>query len=185
MNIVDESRDTDQLQLALAWHTPGRHSPQRHALRLLSLMLGESASSRLFLELREKRGLCYQITSDVSFLHETGAFEIHAGLAPEGRNAALECIHAEINDLATRGPADGELERAKRLAISQNKQALESTASHATWAGECLLEFGHIPHPLEWRDQVLAVTHDEIQSIASQIFSGQTPAMAEIKPDAT
>jgi predicted Zn-dependent peptidase len=121
----------------------------------------------------------------VSFLHETGAFEIHAGLAPEGRNAALECIHAEINDLATHGPADGELERAKRLAISQNKQALESTASHATWAGECLLEFGHIPQPLEWRDQVLAVTHDEIQSIASQIFSGQTPAMAEIKPDAT
>ena len=185
MNIVDESRDTDQLQLALAWHTPGRHSPQRHALRLLSLMLGESASSRLFLELREKRGLCYQISSDVSFLHETGAFEIHAGLAPEGRNAALECIHAEIIDLATRGPADGELERAKRLAISQNKQAIESTAAHATWAGECLLEFGRIPHPLEWRDQVLGVTREEIQSIASQIFSGQTPAMAEIKPDAT
>ena len=185
MNIVNESRDTDQLQLALAWHTPGRHSPQRHALRLLSLMLGESASSRLFLELREKRGLCYQIASDVTFLDETGAFEIHAGLAPEGRNEALDCIHAQIDDLSTRGPADEELERAKRLAISQNKQALESTAAHATWAGECLLEFGRIPHPLEWRDQMLAVTRDDIQSAASLIFSGQTPAMAEIKPDAT
>ena len=185
MNIVNESRDTDQLQLALAWHTPGRHSPQRHALRLLSLMLGESASSRLFLELREKRGLCYQIASDVTFLDETGAFEIHAGLAPEGRNAALDCIHAQIDDLSNRGPADEELERAKRLAISQNKQALESTAAHATWAGECLLEFGRIPHPLEWRDQMLAVTRDDIQSAASLIFSGQTPAMAEIKPDAT
>ena len=185
MNIVNESRDTDQLQLALAWHTPGRHSPQRHALRLLSLMLGESASSRLFLELREKRGLCYQIASDVTFLDETGAFEIHAGLAPEGRNEALDCIHAQIDDLSTRGPADEELERAKRLAISQNKQALESTAAHATWAGECLLEFGRIPHPLEWRDQMLAVTRDDIQSAATLIFSGQTPAMAEIKPDAT
>ena len=185
MNIVNESRDTDQLQLALAWHTPGRHSPQRHALRLLSLMLGESASSRLFLELREKRGLCYQIASDVTFLDETGAFEIHAGLAPEGRNEALDCIHAQIDDLSNRGPADEELERAKRLAISQNKQALESTAAHATWAGECLLEFGRIPHPLEWRDQMLAVTRDDIQSAASLIFSGQTPAMAEIKPDAT
>ena len=185
MNIVNESRDTDQLQLALAWHTPGRHSPQRHALRLLSLMLGESASSRLFLELREKRGLCYQIASDVTFLDETGAFEIHAGLAPEGRNEALDCIHAQIDDLSNRGPADEELERAKRLAISQNKQALESTAAHATWAGECLLEFGRIPHPLEWRDQMLAVTRDDIQSAATLIFSGQTPAMAEIKPDAT
>ena len=184
INIVNESRDTDQLQLALAWHTPGRHSQQRHALRLLSLMLGESASSRLFLELREKRGLCYQIASDVTFLDETGAFEIHAGLAPEGRNAALDCIHAEIDDLSTRGPAVGELERAKRLAISQNKQALESTAAHATWAGECLLEFGRIPHPLEWREHMLAVTRDDIQSAASQIFSGQPHAMAEIKPDA-
>ncbi|MEY5019371.1 MAG: hypothetical protein RLZ22_459 [Verrucomicrobiota bacterium] len=181
-NIVDESRETDQLQLALAWHTPGRQSPKRHALRLLSLMLGESASSRLFLELREKRGLCYQIASDVTLMHDTGAFEIHAGLAPDGRNAALDCIHAEIADLVTHGPASDELERAKRLAISQNKQAMESTAAHATWAGECLLEFGRIPHPLEWRDQVLAVTHDEIQSIATEIFSGQTPAMAEIRP---
>lgn len=185
MKIVNESRDTDQLQLALAWHTPGRHSSQRHALRLLSFMLGESASSRLFLELREKRGLCYQIASDVTFLDETGAFEIHAGLAPEGRNAALDCIHAEIEDLTTRGPTDEELDRAKRLSISQNKQALESTAAHATWAGECLLEFGRIPHPLEWRDQILAVTLDDIQAAASKIFLGQTPAMAEIKPDAT
>src|SRR5690606_3643253 len=56
-----EERDTDQLQLALAWRTPGRLDPRRHAFRLLSVILGESAGSRLFQELREKRGLCYHV----------------------------------------------------------------------------------------------------------------------------
>jgi predicted Zn-dependent peptidase len=176
---IDE-RETDQLQLAMAWHTPGKLSPSRHALRLLSLMLGETASSRLFLELREERGLCYQIGSDVSFFDETGAFEISAGLDPESREEAIACIHREIDDLAENGPRAGELDRAKRLQISQSKSAFESTGSHAAWAGEGLMDFGKIPEPNEWRSQVLAVTDAEIQEIAREIFLNQSPAIAEI-----
>ncbi len=179
---VTDRRDTDQLQLSLAWHTPGRHSENRHALRLLSLMLGETASSRLFLELREERGLCYQISSDVSFFHETGAFEINAGLDPEGRSEALDCIHREIRDLATHGPRPGELDRAKRLAISQSKLAFETTSAHAAWAGEGVLDFGRIPSPDQWRTNVLAVTDANIQNIAHKIFINQKPAIAEIGP---
>jgi len=176
---IDE-RETDQLQLAMAWHTPGKLSPTRHALRLLSLMLGETASSRLFLELREERGLCYQIGSDVSFFDETGAFEISAGLDPESREEAIACIHREIEDLVANGPRSGELDRAKRLQISQSKSAFESTGSHAAWAGEGVMDLGKIPHPSEWRAQVLAVTDAEIQEIAREIFLNQTPAIAEI-----
>jgi predicted Zn-dependent peptidase len=170
-NMIDR-RETDQLQLSLAWHTPGRHAESRHALRLLSMMLGETASSRLFLELREERGLCYQIGSDVTFFHETGAFEINAGLDPEGRAEAIDCIHREIHDLVTHGPQPGELDRAKRLAISQSKLAFESTSAHASWAGEGVLDFGHIPSPAQWRTEVLAVTDAAIQQ----------PAIAEIGP---
>jgi predicted Zn-dependent peptidase len=179
---VCERRETDQLQLALAWHTPGRHSPQRHALRLLSMMLGETASSRLFLELREERGLCYQIGSDVTFFHETGAFEINAGLDPDARDEALACIHREIHDLVTHGPQPGEVERAKRLMIAQSKLAFESTASHASWAGEGVLDFGRIAPLDQWRHDVLAVTANDVQSVARQIFLDQTPAIAEIGP---
>lgn len=177
-----EHRETDQLQLALAWHTPGRHSDSRHALRLLSLILGESASSRLFLELREERGLCYQIGSDVTLFHETGAFEISAGLDPGSRNEALDCIRREIDDILTRGLREGELDRAKRLAITQSKLAFESTAAHATWAAEGLLDFGRIPTPGEWRDRVLAVTEAGILDCARGVFHGREPAMAEIRP---
>jgi predicted Zn-dependent peptidase len=179
---VIDRRETDQLQLSLAWHTPGRHAESRHALRLLSLILGETASSRLFLELREERGLCYQIGSDVTFFHETGAFEVNAGLDPEAREEALACIEREINDLVSNGPCAVELERAKRLAIAQSKLAFESTSAHATWAGENVLDFGRIPSPAEWRSSVLAVTDAEVQAIAREVFQNKKPAIAEIGP---
>lgn len=177
---IIENRPTDQLQLALAWHTPGRHAEERHALRLLSLILGESSSSRLFTELREERGLCYQIGSETSLFHETGALQIVAGLDPDSREESLETIFRETEDLAQNGPRPGELDRAKRLAIAQSKLAFESTAAHAAWAGEGLLFFNHIPSPQEARENLLAVTDEQIQSIARQIFS-QTPATAEIR----
>lgn len=177
---VTDFRETDQLQLALAWHTPGRHDESRHALRLLSMMLGETASSRLFLELREERGLCYQISSDVTFFDETGAFEISAGLDPESRDEALACIHREINDLVKHGPRPGELDRAKRLTISQSKLAFESTSSHAAWAGEGVLDFGLVPSPADWRASIMAVTDADVQAAARGIFHNRKPAMAEI-----
>lgn len=177
---VTDERETDQLQLALAWHGPGRHSESRHALRMLSMMLGESASSRLFLELREERGLCYQISSDVTFFDETGAFEISAGLDPESRDEALECIQREIDDLVSNGPRAGELDRAKRLTIAQSKLAFESTGSHAAWAGEGVLDFGSIPSPEEWRAKILAVTDADVHAAARGIFHGKEPCIAEI-----
>ncbi len=177
---VRDDRETDQLQLALAWHTPGRHSEARHALRMLSTMLGEATSSRLFQELREERGLCYQIGSDVTFFEDTGAFEISAGLDPESKEDALECIFREIDSLVAHGPRKGELDRAKRLAIAQSKLAFESTSAHAAWAGEGLLEFGKIPSPAEWRANVLAVTDEDVQNIAREVFLEQEPAIAEI-----
>ncbi len=177
---VKDERETDQLQLALAWHAPGRHAESRHALRMLSMMLGESASSRLFLELREERGLCYQISSDVTFFDDTGAFEISAGLDPESRDEALACIRREIDDLVENGPRAGELARAKRLTIAQSKLAFESTGSHAAWAGEGVLDFGHVPSPAEWREKILAVTDAEVRAAAREIFLGKEPSLAEI-----
>ncbi len=179
---LSESRDTDQLQLALAWHTPGRHHPSRHALRLLSMLLGEAASSRLFLELREERGLCYQISSDVTFFEETGAFEISAGLDPAACDEALACVFRELEDLAGNGPRPDELERAKRLAIAHSKQAFESTASHAAWTGEGLLEFGDIPSVGAWRDRVSAVSSAEVMAAAKAVFADQPHARAQILP---
>ena len=177
---IIERRPTDQLQLAIAWHTPGRHAPERHALRLLSLILGESSSSRLFTELREERGLCYQVGSELALFEETGALQIIAGLDPESREESLETLFRETADLAQNGPRPGELDRAKRLAIAQSKLSFESTSAHCSWVGEGLLFFGHIPVPQQARENLLNVTDAEVQAIAQTIFA-QKPAMAEIR----
>jgi len=177
---VVEARETEQLQLTLAWHTPGRQDPMRHALRLLSVMLGESASSRLFQELREERGLCYQISSDVTLFHETGAFEVSAGLDPDARDEAIACILREINDIVAKGPRPGELERAKRLAIAQSKLAFEATAAHAAWAGEGVMDFNEIPSPWQFRERIATVSDADIRQAARVIFHEQEPAHAEI-----
>jgi predicted Zn-dependent peptidase len=176
-----ESRETGQIQLALGWHSCGRRADSRHALRLLSLMLGDSASSRLFLALREERGLCYQVSSDVSLLEETGALEIQIGLDPESREEALEIIHSETRDLANHGPHPGELDRAKRLAISQAKLAFETTSAHATWAAEGLLDWNRIPSPAEWRAEIERVSDRDLRDLAALIFS-RDPSTAEIHP---
>jgi len=177
---IIERRPTDQLQLAIAWHTSGRHAPERHALRLLSLILGESSSSRLFTELREERGLCYQVGSELSLFEETGALQIIAGLDLESREESLETLFRETADLSQNGPRLGELDRAKRLAIAQSKLSFESTSAHCSWVGEGLLFFGHIPVPQQARENLLNVTDAEVQAIARQIFS-QKPAIAEIR----
>lgn len=179
-HVVDE-RLTDQLQLALAWHTPGRHDETRHALRLLSQLLGEASSSRLFIKLREERGLCYQIQSDTSLYEDTGCFEVVSGLDPAGREEAIECILAEISDIAKKGPGHDELERAKRLTVSQSKLSFESTSAHAIWAGEGVLDFGRIPCRDEWKKKVLGVTIEDVQAVAVQFLQGP-PSMAEIRP---
>lgn len=178
-----EERDTDQLQLALAWRTPGRLDPRRHALRLLSTILGESAGSRLFQELREKRGLCYHVNCDATFFDETGSFEVHAGLSPKGREEALDCIAREIEDLAARGPQPEELARAKRLAASQTRMAMESTGAHGSWAGDCLLQYGRIITPAEALATWQAVTGEEIRNVAADLLKPELRAMAEIRPE--
>ncbi|WP_035602258.1 pitrilysin family protein [Haloferula sp. BvORR071] len=179
-HVIDE-RDTDQLQLALAWRTPGRTDQRRHALRLLSMILGESAGSRLFQELREKRGLCYHVSCDASFFAEVGSFEIHSGLAPKGRAEALGCIEREIEDLAKNGPRPEELARAKRLAASQMKMAMESTGAHASWAGDSMLQYGVIITPADALATWQAVTAEEIREVAAAFLTGDR-AMAEIRP---
>jgi predicted Zn-dependent peptidase len=178
-----ERRDTEQLQLALGFRTPGRHDPRRHALRLLGMILGESSSSRLFQELREKRGLCYHVSCDVNLFAEAGSLEIHAGLDPESREASLECIFRELEDLRRHGPRAEELARAKRLAVSQTKMALESTAAHASWIGDCLAQHDRIVTPEEIRDTWAGVGVEEVQEIARLVLDESRLARAEILPE--
>lgn len=174
-------RETEQLQLALAYHTPGRRHSHRYALRLLSIILGEATSSRLFQKIREQRGLCYFISSDVALFDDTGSLEISLGLDPESRGEALRLIESEIEDLRSKGPTEEELLRAQKIANTGNKLALESTSAHMAWAAESLLFEGEITTPEEYRKRICAVTVEQMREIAQEIFSSSNRAIAEIR----
>lgn len=177
-----ESRDTQQVQLALAYSCFGRHDARRHALRLLSMILGEGASSRLFQELREDRGLCYQVSCDITLFDDTGALEIHAGLDPASRDEALACIYAQLEDLSSKGPSDAEIARAKRLTASSSRAAMECTATHAEWIGECLIQHNQVIRPDEALHLIDQVTAEEIRDVAAALFIPGNEALAEIRP---
>jgi len=179
-----EERDTRQLQLALAYATFGRHDPRRHALRLLATVLGEGASSRLFQKLREERGLCYHVSCDATLFAETGALEIHAGLDPDSREEALECIETELRGLAEHGPGADELARARRLIASHTRASMESTGSHAHWAGECLAHYDTILRPAEALARLEAVDAAAVRELAAELFDPRHRAAAEIRPPA-
>jgi predicted Zn-dependent peptidase len=175
-------RETEQLQLAIAYHTPGRRHQGRHALRLLSILLGESTSSRLFQKLREEKGLCYHVSSDLALLEDTGSLEISLGLDPDSRDEAIEIIFKEIRQLSREGPSLEELDRAKKIAITSNKIALESTSAQMAWAAESLMFEGDIISPADSRARLLPVTTNDIRELSEQIFTTSRQAMAEIRP---
>jgi predicted Zn-dependent peptidase len=182
-NTLVESRDTEQTQLSVGFHTPGRASEERHALRLLSLILGEPMSSRLFQELREKRGLCYQISSDVSLFEDTGAFDIGLGTDPDSRDECLDLIQAEITRMTADGPTAAEVAAAKRYASGQSRLAFESTASHMAWVGESLLFHDRLIPVPEARARLDAVTATEVQHACSTHLTPARRALAEISPE--
>lgn len=180
--LVERRRDTEQCQLSLGYHTPGRSAAERHALRLLSLILGEPMSSRLFQELREMRGLCYQVSTDVSLFAETGTFEISLATDPQQRAACLAIIEEQIQQLAQHGPSEAELAAAKRFAAGQSRLAFESSAAHMAWVAEALLFHDRLVPIDEARANLEEVTAQQVQQAAAAFLTPLRRATAVITP---
>ncbi|MGJ8656733.1 MAG: M16 family metallopeptidase [Akkermansiaceae bacterium] len=179
---LHDQRDIDQVHLAIAFHTDGRHSDHRHVLRVMSLIMGETMSSRLFQELREKRGLCYHIASDYSLYHDTGTFEIHAGLDATRLEESLLAINEILQEILKNGFTKDELDQTICFASGQSKIALESTHSRMSWMGDSLLCFDKIIDPNESRATLQSTTLEELSDLAKQLFNTENMAVASIGP---
>jgi predicted Zn-dependent peptidase len=181
--VVSETRDIDQVQLALAFHAPGRLDPIQPALRLLNVMLGENTSSRLWSELREKRGLCYDAGSDLTALQETGLIHIYAGIDPDKYPQVLKVIFTELHRLATKAVSPATLRAAVDFSIASGRMALESTSHQMTMMAECLLLYGR-PIELEAVHRRLrAVTPERVRRIAAAIFRPGRLTAATVGPE--
>jgi len=150
----------------LGFHAFGRRDERRYALKLLSVILGENMSSRLFQKLRERYGFCYSIQSGVVALEETGALTIFAGIDPAKVEKSIRLIMEELDRIASKAPRSGELRKAQDYLIGQTLMGLESTSSQMTWMGESLLSFGRVISPEEVEEHLLAVTAEEVRAVA-------------------
>jgi predicted Zn-dependent peptidase len=169
--ICVHTQDTEQTHLAMGFHTVGRLDPRRFALKLLSVILGENMSSRLFQKLREKHGLCYSVSSGMSMFEETGLLSIAVGLDPDKLPKALRLILSEIERISQRPPTAGELQKAKDYSIGQTLMGLESTSNHMMWVGDSMLGYKKILDPAEIERRLLAVTREEISEVARQFLT--------------
>src|SRR5690606_10596735 len=108
-HVLIEERDIEQIHLTLGFPTEGRTTDQRYTSRLLSVMLGETMSSRLNQELREKRGLAYQIHSQSAHYSDVGLLSIYAGVDEDSLIRALKVIVRELKRLQDKAPSRREL----------------------------------------------------------------------------
>lgn len=126
----------EQMHLAIGMYGYDENHQDKYALNLLSVILGGNMSSRLFNEVREKRGLAYSISSSVKALHDTGVLVVRAGVDNRQSVSAVDCILKELEKLTRRQIPDSEFIRGKEFLLGQLLLGLEDTMDHMLWIGE-------------------------------------------------
>ncbi len=176
------TKDTEQTQIALGLRTCSRHDQRRFALRLLSTILGENMSSRLFQVVREDRGLVYSIYTTPSFFADTGDLVISAGLEVDKLIPTLRLILKELRRLTDSPPGSAELRRARDYVLGQIDLNLESADGQMNWVGELLLGYGRIDRPKEIKRRLRDVTPSELRAAARDFFRPERLNLALVSP---
>ncbi len=177
-----EPRDLEQCNLALALRAISRLDPDRYALALMNEVLGGGMSSRLFTEIREKRGLAYSVGSHPSAFADAGHLTIMAGVTAEHILETVDVALEELQRMAAKPVAAEELERVREHAIGSFRLGLDAAASWCHRAGGMLLANGTIEQVEETIAGYESVTAAEIQRVAQRIVREDNLAAAVVGP---
>ncbi len=177
--------DVEQAQFVLGFPAMGRRDPRRYALKVLSVLLGENMSSRLFQMLRERHGLCYSVHTCTMGLDEVGAFQFAAGLAPSCLKKAAKLTLREFDRIASRPVSKRELNQAKDYTIGQIQLGLESTSNQLMWMGESMLGYGRVLDPEDVEQAFGAVTAEAVGAVAREVLQPARMAGALVCPGAS
>ena len=177
-----EVRDLEQCNLALALRSIHRLDPDRYALTLMNEVLGGGMSSRLFTEIREKRGLAYSVGSHPSAFDDAGHLSIMAGVTDEHVLETVDVVIDELRKLVAAPVMDEELERVREHAIGSFRLSLDAAASWCHRAGGMLLSNGLIEPVEETIAGYQSVTKADIQRVARRILREGNLAAAVVGP---
>jgi len=180
---IGEARPIAQANVVLGTPALPRGDPDRYALMVLNSLLGRGMSSRLFKEVRERRGLAYAIGSAVSRHSDTGMLAVSAGVSPENVREAVEVILAELDKLVEERVGDEELTKARDYTIGSFRLSLETPMALAQRAGENLLMLNEIEPIDSVVEKLRAVEAEDISRVARRVLRRDRAALSVVGPD--
>jgi predicted Zn-dependent peptidase len=175
-------KTSEQAHVSMAVRGLPHEHPDRYALDLLSVILGEGMSSRLVMELRERRGLCYDVHSYTSHFQDAGSFAVYAGVDPSRAPETVEALIAELARLRDEGVPEDELARAKELAKGRLLLRMEDTRAVSGWLGGQELLLGRVRTVDEVVGSIDGVTSSDVQRVARDVLVGDQLNLAVVGP---
>jgi predicted Zn-dependent peptidase len=182
--VIVEPRETEQTQIALSMQAVSRRDPDRYAIEILHTVLGRGMSSRLFEEVRERRGLAYSVGSRLTRYLDIGAFTVAAGVTRAQQEEALQVIVAQLHRICDEPVPAEELTRAIDYAAGSFRLSLETPMSFGQRFGEQLLQDGEIEPPDETVARLRAVTAEDVQRVAKRVIGQAQFSLAVVGPSA-
>ena len=176
-----ESRRTEQSHLAIGVPGVALDHPDRYAVEMLSVALGEGMSSRLFVEVREKRGLAYDIHSGTAHFLDCGALMIMAGVAPGTLHEAVRTILDVVGGIGD-SLTEEEVERARRMHTGMIALSMEDSRAVSAWMGAQELLFGRILDVDDVVERVNSVGVDDVRRAAKDLLRTDRLKMAVVGP---
>lgn len=175
-------KKTDQANLILGVEGYDKHNPKKYPAEVLSAILGGGMSSRLFIQVRERRGLAYHVTTDVDSYQDTGYFLAYAGLKLEKVIEGLEVIKAEMERIAAEKVTDEELQKAKEMIRGRLALRSESTNFLAEHFGTDFVLDRKIESFEDYMKKIDAVTKEDVQNVAKDLFKKEKYNLQVIGP---
>lgn len=179
--VLVRRRQTEQAHICLGMRAMSYQDPDRYALDLLNTVLGEGMSSRLFLNIRERLGLAYDVHSFTQKHRDTGYLGVYIGVEPKKAVDAVNAVMAELRSLCEHEVVLDEIARAKEFTKGRLRLELETTNGVAFWLTYQELLFGEIKTIEEELELVDAVTAADVKRVANQVLNGAAQ-MAVIGP---
>ena len=176
-----EEKDTEQVHLCIGARVFPANHPQRFALAILDTILGGGMSSRLFQEIREKRGLAYSVYSYHALYSEAGLFAVYVGTSPSQAKTVISLVKEEISKVIEK-VEEKELRKAKDHLKGHLVLSSESTSSRMNRLGKAFLSQGEILSLEELIERLEQVTVDEVKKVAERWISPKRLSIVGIGP---
>ncbi|HTU81633.1 MAG TPA: pitrilysin family protein, partial [Candidatus Acidoferrales bacterium] len=176
------SKDSEQAYVVVGTQGLSVRDERRYALSILDTILGGGMSSRLFQEIREKRGLVYSVYSFQAAYRAAGLFGVYAGTSPENVQACIDVIAEQFAAVRARPVGDGELNLAKEHIKGNLTLSLESSSSRMIRLGRNEFALGRDVSPEEIEQRIDAVTAEEVRELAGELLSDERLGLCIIGP---